>query len=1106
MARPPAAPPPPTTMTARTSARPPPPLSLSLGPERKVYLHSSDPNDHPGLRFVHSPADGRVRVSLDDPPSSSDADSDDHSGGGMGRRYDGIVEGEVRDGDVVREMAGIDARRPISEHMWKLTLGLMRVAPRPIEVVVATERDDDDDEVEEEESRMMVDSSHGGWDGGGGAYYQLDVKGAAFQRLPGGVNPVDVDEETEDGGYDDAIVGRDPFQDVGRFGPERRVVFLHESLGVKLHRSPEEGIVRVLGVTYAAAEGEAREGRDDSHGGSPSSYNGGGRRGKIEPGDTIFEVGGVDLRNKHIGAPEWADMVHFIKHVGRPLEMVVAKDGTFVAPPPTTTAASNTASTTAGVAEEEEEQREEEVVVVEEEGGGIFDNVVCFSIRADEICNLPPCPDFEDGGIVVCGVEIPPPHQYRPTPIPAVAAPGAADGGGDSHPIEEPAEAAAANDVEENGGGGAAPRKAHPWDRRDARNKGKEEEEEEEEEDNEEGQGDAEEDDDDSVYAASVAANATSVAMVEGIVPSPGVVVVVAVGGSDGATPAAVAPTPKPIAMPTTPIAVTAARPNLFGTTVAADAPAKGTAAYVPFYSRTHPGGGRGPSSPSSSPPRTSLPRDDNKLTVAQLREKFSPIKNPGTASAVAASVAATVESSNPRPTPNAGDASRSTGGTRNVAPPPSSPVASVRPRPRPEPVRQEEVVGVDSSVAKWKGLFSPMAVPGSPSSAAPRADPPENRGAAAGPVAGGSGSAMSVASGRPPPTIEDAADVAPPPDPARMSPRAKREELARMIVKEKRAGGDARRIREEYNRSAKPPPNPDPEPSPTRPFDEPCSPVGSTVSVENDKKDPCAKQSNPDHTFGERFDFGVDSPFVGNIKFATPTQRVPSSALFSRAFVVQPGPAGEGPANVRWVQTSSPLFVTRKTNDDATSSSRRTLPPRSGKATLPDPKAKKAFDGCSFDLTQLDWNDCGKRSLADAIADPEESESPSFDELNETIVYADSTEEAARVDCCSISDVLGGFAQDCGIDPNPNRAATSKVPSPRRKNLLSRIRNKKKHPNDKKVEYGNLVEDDDGDATREGTKGIRNAHVQLAYQNIRGKTTAKASQFTLLVDDEICF
>jgi hypothetical protein len=338
------------------------------------------------------------------------------------------------------------------------------------------------------------------------------------------------------------------------------------------------------------------------------------------------------------------------------------------------------------------------------------------------------------------------------------------------------------------------------------------------------------------------------------------------------------------------------------------------------------------------------------------------------------------------------------------------------------------------------------------------------------------------------------------------MSPRAKREELARMIVKEKRAGGDARRIREEYNRSAKPPPNPDPEPSPTRPFDEPCSPVGSTVSVENDKKDPCAKQSNPDHTFGERFDFGVDSPFVGNIKFATPTQRVPSSALFSRAFVVQPGPAGEGPANVRWVQTSSPLFVTRKTNDDATSSSRRTLPPRSGKATLPDPKAKKAFDGCSFDLTQLDWNDCGKRSLADAIADPEESESPSFDELNETIVYADSTEEAARVDCCSISDVLGGFAQDCGIDPNPNRAATSKVPSPRRKNLLSRIRNKKKHPNDKKVEYGNLVEDDDGDATREGTKGIRNAHVQLAYQNIRGKTTAKASQFTLLVDDEICF
>ena len=60
-------------------------------------------------------------------------------------------------------------------------------------------------------------------------------------------------------------------------------------------------------------------------------------------------------------------------------------------------------------------------------------------------------------------------------------------------------------------------------------------------------------------------------------------------------------PSARRAAMPTAPIAVTAARPNLFGTTVAADAPAKGTAAYVPFYSRTHPGGGRGPSSPSAT-------------------------------------------------------------------------------------------------------------------------------------------------------------------------------------------------------------------------------------------------------------------------------------------------------------------------------------------------------------------------------------------------------------------------------------------------------------------------------------------------------------------------
>jgi hypothetical protein len=40
---------------------------------------------------------------------------------------------------------------------------------------------------------------------------------------------------------------------------------------------------------------------------------------------------GVDLWNNCIGVEEWADMVHFVRHVGRRLEIVVAKDKAFLA-------------------------------------------------------------------------------------------------------------------------------------------------------------------------------------------------------------------------------------------------------------------------------------------------------------------------------------------------------------------------------------------------------------------------------------------------------------------------------------------------------------------------------------------------------------------------------------------------------------------------------------------------------------------------------------------------------------------------------------------------------------------------------------------------------
>ena len=67
------------------------------------------------------------------------------------------------------------------------------------------------------------------------------------------------------------------------------------------------------------------------------------------PATSYSKWGGVDLRNNCIGVEEWADMVHFVRHVGRPLEMVMARDKAFVAPmPPAGAATTSTTETTTG--------------------------------------------------------------------------------------------------------------------------------------------------------------------------------------------------------------------------------------------------------------------------------------------------------------------------------------------------------------------------------------------------------------------------------------------------------------------------------------------------------------------------------------------------------------------------------------------------------------------------------------------------------------------------------------------------------------------------------------------------------------------------------------
>lgn len=91
-----------------------------------------------------------------------------------------------------------------------------------------------------------------------------------------------------------------------KVGPEHEVLFLSDQMGIKLNRGTD-GIVRVISV-------------NDIQPGSSIL-----RKGKIEAGDLVREVCGVDLR-RPITATMWSDTVALIKMTPRPVSFVVAQE------------------------------------------------------------------------------------------------------------------------------------------------------------------------------------------------------------------------------------------------------------------------------------------------------------------------------------------------------------------------------------------------------------------------------------------------------------------------------------------------------------------------------------------------------------------------------------------------------------------------------------------------------------------------------------------------------------------------------------------------------------------------------------------------------------
>lgn len=95
------------------------PTALRCGPEREVIFYS----ESLGIKLNRGP-DGIVRVL---------SVTKETPGSPVARK--GVIEV----GDVVREAAGVDIRRPITNIMWGDTVVILRISERPISLIVAKE-------------------------------------------------------------------------------------------------------------------------------------------------------------------------------------------------------------------------------------------------------------------------------------------------------------------------------------------------------------------------------------------------------------------------------------------------------------------------------------------------------------------------------------------------------------------------------------------------------------------------------------------------------------------------------------------------------------------------------------------------------------------------------------------------------------------------------------------------------------------------------------------------------------------------------------------------------------------------------------------------------
>ena len=256
--------------------------SLVVGDERQVIFH----NVSLGIKISRH-SDGYVRVLSVTPPTSTpqregDSNNEEDKPARTGD--------EIHVGDVVRQVSDVNLRMPIDSAVWKLTVGLIKMAPRPLMFIVAKE-------IKKEEKREDEEVSKRG-----------------LYRWPSRANRTDASVEASGQEPETAISTPQPTHFFT--GPTRTIHFLESALGVKLHHNTS-GYVQILSVAPYK-----------SFPNSPLARTG----DSIHAGDVVLEVGGVWNLREPIDKVGWSTLITFIKESKRPLSMVVGDADSLMIP------------------------------------------------------------------------------------------------------------------------------------------------------------------------------------------------------------------------------------------------------------------------------------------------------------------------------------------------------------------------------------------------------------------------------------------------------------------------------------------------------------------------------------------------------------------------------------------------------------------------------------------------------------------------------------------------------------------------------------------------------------------------------------------------------